>query len=136
MNAMRLRPLLLCLALPVLAACTSDPSTVGDGTAQPTSGPSASTSASAPATDGTTVEVTYANGSVSPRGYTAKVKLGTKVHLVVHADVSDEVHVHGYDLKADVKDGVATVDFTANIPGSFEIELESKSYTLLHLQVG
>jgi hypothetical protein len=80
--------------------------------------------------------VTYAHGSVSPRGLTARVKLNTLVRLVVHADVTDEVHVHEYDLKADVTNGVATVTFRANVPGIFEVELESRSYALMHLQVG
>jgi hypothetical protein len=123
----------LLLVLPLSACSTSDPSTI-EGPI-PT-GSAAPSSTSSPASDAQTIEVTYANGAVSPRGYTAKVKLGTKIHLVVHADVSDEVHVHGYDKHADVTNGVATVDFTADVPGLFEIELESKGYTLLHLQVG
>jgi hypothetical protein len=126
------------VALSVTACAESDPSTIEAPTTQPTStsGPTASSAPTIPASDVQTIEVSYANGAVSPRGYTAKVKLGAKVHLVVHADVSDEVHVHTYDKKADVTGGVATIDFTADIPGLFEIELESHSYTLLHLQVG
>jgi hypothetical protein len=128
------------VALPLLlASCSaSDPSTVGGPEPSPSDGsvgPSISPSTAA-TSDVTTIEVTYAHGAVSPRGYTAKVKLGTKIHLVVHADVSDEIHVHTYDKKADLTGGVATIDFTASIPGLFEIELESRSYTLLHLQVG
>ena len=124
------------LALPLSACSTSDPSTIEGPIPTGSTAPSSSATPTAPASDVQTIEVTYANGAVSPRGYTAKVKLGAKIHLVVHADVSDEVHVHGYDKHADVTNGVATVDFTADVPGLFEVELESKGYTLLHLQVG
>ena len=139
---MRRLTLLAVLVPPLLAiaGCSgSDPSTIegpipgGSGPGLPTSLPT--NLSTPPTTSGQLVEVRYANGSVTPRGLTAKVKLGAKVHLVVHADVTDEVHVHGYDLHADVTNGVATIDFTADVPGLFEVELESKGYTLLHLQV-
>jgi hypothetical protein len=139
MRRLSLAATLATVALSVTACAESDPSTIEAPTTQPTtstSGPGATSTATAPASDVQTIEVSYANGAVSPRGYTAKVKLGAKIHLVVHSDVSDEVHVHTYDKKADVTGGVATIDFTADIPGLFEIELESHGYTLLQLQVG
>jgi hypothetical protein len=142
MGTMRRLTLLVVLLAPLLAVAgcsSSDPSTI-EGPIPGASGPGLPTDLTSslpnpPASTGQTIEVTYAKGAVSPRGYTAKVKLGAKVHLVVHADVSDEVHVHGYDLHAEVTGGTATLDFTADVPGLFEVELESKGYTLLHLQV-
>ncbi|MDQ1688895.1 MAG: hypothetical protein QOK42_1870 [Frankiaceae bacterium] len=113
-----------------VTGCTASRTSAGPA---PGGSPSAApTSSSTPAV---TVEVAYAHGSVSPRGYTAKVKLGTKVHLVVHADVKDEVHVHGFDLHQEIIGGVAVIDFVANVPGTVEVELEAKSYLLLHIQV-
>ena len=66
----------------------------------------------------------------------ATVRQGSKVTLVVNSDVADEVHLHGYDLHADVKKGgTARIVFTANIAGRFEAELESHSERILDLTV-
>jgi hypothetical protein len=66
----------------------------------------------------------------------ATLKEGMKAVLVVHSDVADEVHLHGYDLHVDVKAGrVARLPFTASIPGRFEAELESRSLQILDLEV-
>src|SRR3954454_4119209 len=66
----------------------------------------------------------------------ATIDKGAHVVLVVRADVSDEVHVHGYDLHADVAPGrPARIAFTASIPGRFEAELESHGFTILRFEV-
>lgn len=132
-SALRLLVPLAVTAL--LAACNAasdrveDPSTVD----APTSAPSRSSAASEAVR---TIEVTYADGSVTPRAFQPKVPLGAKVHLVVHADISNEVHVHIYDRKAEIMAGVATLDFTADIPGLVDVELEGRGFLLLQLQVG
>jgi heme/copper-type cytochrome/quinol oxidase subunit 2 len=44
--------------------------------------------------------------------------------------------VHGYDLKGDVAPGrPAIIEFTANVPGVFEVELEEAGLKLVELQV-
>jgi hypothetical protein len=64
------------------------------------------------------------------------VAKGTHVEVVVHSDVADEVHMHGYDLHEDVKaGGVARIAFDAKITGVFEAELESRSLQVLELTV-
>ena len=64
------------------------------------------------------------------------VAKGTHVDLVVHSDVADEVHLHGYDLHEDVKaGGVAQIVFDAKITGVFEAELESRRLQILELTV-
>jgi hypothetical protein len=64
------------------------------------------------------------------------VARGEAVLIVVTADANDEVHVHGYDLFADVAPGVpAEISFTADIPGIFEVELETSRLLLFELQV-
>jgi len=51
--------------------------------------------------------------------------------------VADEIHVHGYDLTTDVPaGGSSSVNFTATIPGVFEVELEGAHLQLFELQVG
>jgi hypothetical protein len=85
---------------------------------------------------GVDIAITVKNGK--PVGGVAKatVKQGEKVALVVHSDVADEVHLHGYDLHRDVDaGGTATISFTANIAGRFEAELEDRKEQILSLTV-
>ena len=64
------------------------------------------------------------------------VDLDSAVVLTVTSDVADEVHVHGYDLMADVAPGApATIRFTADAPGRFEIELENTGVQIAELEV-
>lgn len=61
---------------------------------------------------------------------------GDTVELIVHSDVADEVHVHGYDLHKDVKaGGTIRIRFTANLTGVFEAELESRKLQIMELTV-
>ncbi len=82
-----------------------------------------------------TIEVTVEAGTVEGGGR-VRVPLGDRVKLTVAADVSDEVHVHGYDLAADVAPGaLAVFEFLADIPGIFEVELHRAHSLLLDLEV-
>ena len=64
------------------------------------------------------------------------VAQGSRVTLVVVADRSEEVHVHGYDLKRNVAPGKpATIKFRADTPGRFEIELEHAGKQIAELTV-
>jgi hypothetical protein len=64
------------------------------------------------------------------------IERGQRVTLVVSADVADEVHVHGYDLMADVAPGSpARISFDASVPGRFEVELESRAIQIAELRV-
>jgi heme/copper-type cytochrome/quinol oxidase subunit 2 len=64
------------------------------------------------------------------------VAAGTSVTLVITSDVADEVHVHGYDLTADLVPGQpAELSIDATIPGVFEVELHEAGTVLLSLQV-
>jgi hypothetical protein len=61
---------------------------------------------------------------------------GEQVRFKVDSDVSDEVHVHGYDIMKDVKaGGSVSFDFPATIEGVFEAELEGRKEQLLELTV-
>jgi hypothetical protein len=65
------------------------------------------------------------------------VTLGDRVQLVVTSDTADELHLHGYDLEAELVPGEpATLHFPADIPGVFEAELHGAGTVLLSLQVG
>ena len=76
------------------------------------------------------------SGSVESGGR-IQVVLDTNVRLIVTADVADKVHIHGYDLFFDVPSGTATdFEFVADIPGIFEVEMESSGLVLVELVVG
>jgi hypothetical protein len=64
------------------------------------------------------------------------VRKGRQVAIVVDSALADEVHVHGYDLSADVAPGKpATIAFKATATGRFEIELESRHLPIAELEV-
>jgi hypothetical protein len=85
---------------------------------------------------GVLVEAKVTGSSVETASKRVRVDLGQKVRVQVEADRAEEVHVHGYDLKGDVAPGKpAVIDFTANVPGVFEVELEESSLKLFELQV-
>ena len=61
---------------------------------------------------------------------------GETVRFRVRADVSDEVHVHGYDLMKDIEPGkTVTFSFPAEITGIFEVELEDAGEQIAQLRV-
>jgi hypothetical protein len=61
---------------------------------------------------------------------------GEQVRFKVDSDVSDEVHMHGYDIMKDVEaGGSVSFDFPATIEGIFEAELEGRGEQILELTV-
>jgi hypothetical protein len=61
---------------------------------------------------------------------------GEQIRFKVDSDVSDEVHVHGYDIMKDVKaGGSVSFDFPATIEGVFEAELEGRKEQIIELTV-
>jgi plastocyanin len=112
----------------VLAGCA--------GTAAREASSTSSAAASASAT-GQRIEVEVAGGQVSGDTGRVPVTAGEQVTLVITSDVADEVHVHGYDLEAELSPGQpAEITFAATIPGVFEVELHEAGTQLLSLQVG
>jgi hypothetical protein len=85
--------------------------------------------------DRTVIEVAFRDGAVrGPTRFT--VTQGERVRILVRADVSDHVHLHGYDLMADVAPGKpARIDFVANAAGVYECELEDAGTLLFHLEI-
>ena len=85
-----------------------------------------------------TIRLDYVITGGTPEGGVARdsVARGRIVVIRVTSDVADEVHVHGYDLSADVAPGVpATISFTADAAGRFEIELEDGGLQVAELAV-
>ncbi|MEU4393506.1 cupredoxin domain-containing protein [Kribbella sp. NPDC023855] len=83
-----------------------------------------------------TVNVTVANGKVNPSGASIKVKAGQTVLITGVSDAEDELHVHGYDKELELKPGKpASVKFTANMKGTFEVETHESGKLVAKLVV-
>ena len=85
-----------------------------------------------------TVHIAYEIAAGQPVGGIARdsVARGRIVVIRVTSDVADHVHLHGYDLMADVGPGrPATIRFTATAPGRFELELEDRGLEFAELEV-
>lgn len=64
------------------------------------------------------------------------VKRGTVVRFVVLTDRGTGIHLHGYDIERTVRPGRRVViQFTARIPGRFELELHKPDAVLAQLTV-
>ena len=64
------------------------------------------------------------------------VNVGDRIILVVDSDVSDHVHVHGYEFMRDVTPGRRTrLAIRAAIPGRFEVELEDRGVPIADITV-
>ncbi|TFV89786.1 hypothetical protein [Blastococcus sp. CT_GayMR16] len=134
-------PAALGLALAVaLTGCagTAAPDEVGSSSsaaASTSAAASASTAAATPA--GQRIEVQVSGGGASGDTGRVPVAVGEHVTLVITSDAADEVHVHGYDLEAELSPGQpAELAFDATIRGVFEVELHEAGTLLLSLQVG
>lgn len=138
MTGRHLAPL---LAVVLLAGCSAGTDDTADPAPSPTSAaPSAAATSAAPAPSpsptGTVVEVRYAGGQVTGVESRVNVTLGEQVVLRFTSDVVEEIHVHGYDLYTDLAPGTpAEIAFTADIPGSFEVELHEAGRPLFQLRV-
>ncbi len=67
---------------------------------------------------------------------TISAKKGGRVRFTITSDVSDEIHVHGYNLHKEVPaGGRVSFDFPASIDGIFIVELEHRSEQIASLEV-
>lgn len=129
----------------LLSGCGTQPAP-GDGAGTTPTAPPAAPSAGPPPAGaqpstagqpaGETVRLSYSGQQAGGDTGRAEVPLGSTVSLVVSGDTADEVHLHGYDRYFDVPaGGSATLTFTADIPGVFEVELHDQGLLLTQLQV-
>ena len=120
------------LAATALAGCGSDDNSSATSTTQTTTTEETTTEAAKP----TVVSIVVVNGQ--PQGGIVRqtVSKGDRVVIVVKSDVADEIHLHGYDKSTNVKaGGTARLPFTADLPGRFEVELESRGVQIADLTV-
>ncbi|MES2970769.1 MAG: hypothetical protein V4702_00420 [Patescibacteria group bacterium] len=95
-----------------------------------------SDSASPASTNGSveTIEVDIAVPSTEIK--TIRVKQYRKVIVKLTSQVNDQAHLHGYDILTDLEAGkVATLEFTADKTGRFELETETAEQQLAIFEV-
>jgi heme/copper-type cytochrome/quinol oxidase subunit 2 len=98
--------------------------------------PTTTETATTAAPEATQLVVTIRGGEPVDGIVRAEARKGDRVVVIVRSDVADEVHVHGYDLMADVAPGKPVrIEFTANLTGRFEIELEGRGKQIAQLTV-
>jgi heme/copper-type cytochrome/quinol oxidase subunit 2 len=143
-NAQRLLLLVGAVVLIVVGFVVLSPSGDDGGdqkaasTATPTATATTTTTAAAapePAPAVATIEV---RGGKPVGGVkTITVKKGDRVTIVVTSpDTTEEVHLHGYDIKRDLKaGGRVRFSFTASAEGIFEMELEDTATQIAKLEV-
>lgn len=125
------------IASPTTTEATTTTATEPTGTTEvpstTTTTTATTTTSSAPLA--TIIDIVISGGTVE-RVERFDVPLNGAVRVTVTADISEEVHLHGYDLRADVTaDAGAVFEFDATIPGVFEIELEGSGVLIGELQV-
>lgn len=114
---------------------TTRPATTAPTTAPPTTTAPTTAPPSTAAPDPGRITVMYTDGTLDGGLQQVQIDAGTEVTLVVETDVTDEVHVHGYDLYFDVSPGITEFSFVADIPGIFEAELERIREPIVKLEV-
>lgn len=139
-------PVPVATTAPSVTSTTAPPAPTTSATSPPVSATTAPSTTSPTSTTTTTtttipddtveIVINVTGGEVDGPGR-AEVDGGSDVRLIVTADVADELHVHGYDLFADTVPGQpVTIEFLADIPGIFEVELEDARLEILELVVG
>jgi uncharacterized cupredoxin-like copper-binding protein len=83
-----------------------------------------------------TFELLVKDGKLASGPAKMEVRMGEQVTLRIQSNASDELHVHGYDLKLPIKAGdTATLQFAATRSGRFELELHKRHARLGALEV-
>jgi hypothetical protein len=131
--------IVLVVAFIALRPASKDEETTADApTATPTLAATDTPAAGATATDTPTPKPTVDPGPVLTGSSVKKLRYdkGDTVRFQVKAPADEEVHIHGYDIKKDVKAGQTTkISFKATIDGIFEIEFEDSATQIAELRV-
>ncbi|BBY26641.1 hypothetical protein [Mycolicibacterium sediminis] len=127
----------------VTAGCSGSTDTaMSSAPAQPSSGAPASTGAPALTDDQNpparvTVDVTIANGRVTPTNDQVDAKVGEPIVVRVNSDAADELHVHSnpeHSFPIEAKNG-QQFQFTVDVPGKVDVELHELNKTVATIAV-
>jgi hypothetical protein len=121
----------------VCAACASDEPPDTLISPLPVSSPGVSPSPSpSPRNIAKVVTITITGEKIDVSESRVEVSLNQLIRIEVMSDRSEELHVHGYEKKTEIKAGKpAVLEFAADIPGVFEVELEKTHHELFELRV-
>jgi hypothetical protein len=130
---------ILVVAFLILRPSSDDPETTADApTATPTLTATPTPGETATETPTPTPKPTVDPGPVLTGSKVVKLRYdkGETVRFQVKAPEDEEVHIHGYDIKKDVKAGeTEKISFKATIDGIFEIEFEHSAKQIAELRV-
>lgn len=127
---MVIRAALAVTAIAAAAACSA-----------PAPGPAEHTTAtaapSAPAQAGPVLDITIADGAVTPVNAELSATVGTPITLRVTSDADDELHVHAVpEHSFAVRPGAGQhFEFTVDVPGRVEVELHHLDRTVATINV-
>lgn len=132
--------LVLLVAGFLLASCGGDDraTTVLDTTTtiEPSTETTTTTETTPPPAGPTEIRIVVVNGAPKGGIVREQVDKGERVVVIVRSDVTDHVHLHGYDVMRDVAPGKpARLPFKATIPGRFEVELEDRGMPIADITV-
>lgn len=131
---------LAAIALLGLAACSGTESEPGGAsspqTSEGASEGSSEGSSESPTQDGAPdpIEITIADGGISPNGVRLEVPVGEPVTLVITADVAGSLHVHSTP-EQEIEYSVGTTEHEVRIDRPGVVEVESHDPTLVVLQL-
>lgn len=81
------------------------------------------------------IEVAYTGGKVVTADSRVETTLGEKIIVRISSDVADQIHVHGYNVYADVPAGGSVeIPLTMTLSGGYEVELHEAGRPLLQLR--
>jgi heme/copper-type cytochrome/quinol oxidase subunit 2 len=125
-------------AVATVAACGSAPSSSNSPSAAPSpSAQSPATASSTSAEAGTIIDVTIANGAVTPTNAEIQAVTGQPIVLQVSSDAADSLHVHSVPEHVfDIAAGPGQrFEFTVDIPGRVAVELHDLHVTVVTIEV-
>ena len=125
-------------AVATAAACSSAPSSSNSPSAAPSpSAQSPATASSTSAEAGTIIDVTIANGAVTPTNAEIQAVTGQPIVLQVSSDAADSLHVHSVPEHVfDIAAGPGQrFEFTVDIPGRVAVELHDLHVTVVTIEV-
>lgn len=130
----RLTSLLVFLALALTSvACDPNEQPNTQTSTSPTATPNVTPS---PTSNAIVVTITIAGDKIDVSESRVEVSLHQQLRIEVTSDRAEELHVHGYEKKTEIKAGApAVLEFAADIPGIFEVELEKTHRKLFELRV-
>lgn len=112
-------------------ATTSSPSpTASESTAD-----TSPTASAEPEPEGTVIEITFADGTVTPSGERVEVEVGETITLAITADTPGELHAHTTEeLTLEYPAGQSEQTLVLEQPGVVEVESHDLDQVVVQLQ--